>query len=117
MGAIHSPENAENMATVTQTQTRLDPASFGKMRLKTHDSLYTIDDLIRSHASEPEDFTLIGSPVEGLVDFKEHSARDVDKFADAAAARLQELGLKSVVSLEASDLSTCTDGLVGPSLG
>ncbi|KEQ72216.1 acetyl-CoA synthetase-like protein [Aureobasidium namibiae CBS 147.97] len=73
---------------------RFDPASFGKLRLKSHDSLYTIDDLIRSHAAEPEDFTLIGAPVAGLIDFEEHSARDVDRFANAAAARLQELGLK-----------------------
>lgn len=85
------------MATITQTKTKLDPASFGKMRLKTHDSLYTIDDLIRSHASEPEDFTLIGSPVSGLEDFEEHSARDVNRFADAAAAKLQEFGLQPAV--------------------
>lgn len=76
---------------------KFDPASFGKLRLKSHDSLYTIDDMIRSHAAEPEDFTLIGVPVAGLTDFEEHSARDVDRFANAAAARLQELGLKPAV--------------------
>ncbi|CAD0082904.1 unnamed protein product [Aureobasidium vineae] len=76
-----------------------DPASFGKLRLKSHDSLYTIDDLIRSHAAEPEDFTLIGAPLKGLTDFEEYSARDVDRFADAAAARLQEMGLKPAVRL------------------
>jgi hypothetical protein len=42
---------------------------------------------------------LIGAPVTGLTDFEEHSARDVDKFADAAAARLQELGLEPAVRL------------------
>ncbi|KAI5205354.1 acetyl-CoA synthetase-like protein [Aureobasidium subglaciale] len=82
------------MSSITQTKTAFDPASFGKLRLKSHEFLYTIDDLIRSHAAEPEDFTLIGTPVTGLTDFEEHSARDVDKFADAAAARLQELGLE-----------------------
>lgn len=85
------------MSTTTRTKVAFDPASFGKLRLKSHDSLYTIDDLIRSHAGEPEDFTLIGAPVNGLTDFEEHSARDVDGFADAAAARLQEMGLKPAV--------------------
>ncbi|KAH0388306.1 acetyl-CoA synthetase-like protein, partial [Aureobasidium melanogenum] len=82
------------MSTSTQTKMAFDPASFGKLRLKSHDSLYTIDDLIRSHAAEPEDFTLIGAPVNDLTNFEEHSAREVDRFADAAAARLQEIGLK-----------------------
>ncbi|CAD0107259.1 unnamed protein product [Aureobasidium uvarum] len=86
-------------ATTTRTKMMFDPASFGKLRLKSHDSLYTMDDLIRSHAAEPEDFTLIGAPVDGLTDFEEHSARDVDRFADAAAARLQEMGLKPAVRL------------------
>ena len=87
------------MSITTETKMRFDPASFGKLRLKSHDSLYTIDDLIRSHATEPEDFTLIGTPVSGLTDFEEHSARHVDRFADAAAARLQEMGLKPAVRL------------------
>lgn len=85
------------MSVTTETKMKFDPTSFGKLRLKSHDSLYTIDDLIRSHAAEPEDFTLIGAPVTGLTDFEEHSARDVDKYADAAAARLQELGLRPAV--------------------
>jgi hypothetical protein len=87
------------MSITTETKMTFDPASFGKLRLKSHDSLYTIDDLIRSHAAESEDFTLIGAPVTGLTDFEEHSARDVNGFADAAAARLQELGLKPAVSV------------------
>ncbi|KAI4722486.1 acetyl-CoA synthetase-like protein [Aureobasidium sp. EXF-10727] len=102
------------MSTTTQTKMTFDPASFGKLRLKSHDSLYTIDDLIRSHAAEPEDFTLIGAPVKGLVDFEEHSARDIDRFADAAAARLQEMGLKPAdPSLEESPIvgMLCISGL------
>lgn len=87
------------MSTTTETKMTFDPASFGKLRLKSHDSLYTIDDLIRSHAAEPEDFTLIGAPATGLTDFEEHSARDVDRFADAAVARLLELGLEPAVRL------------------
>lgn len=87
------------MSVTTETEKKFDPASFGKLRLKSHDSLFTIDDLIRSHATEPEDFTMIGAPVTGLTDFEEHSARDVNGFADAAAARLQELGLEPAVRL------------------
>lgn len=85
------------MSVTTEIKMKFDPASFGKLRLKSHDSLRTIDDLIRSHAAEPEDFTLIGAPVTGLTDFEEHSARDVNGFANAAAARLQELGLEPAV--------------------
>jgi hypothetical protein len=86
-------------ATTVQTKTSLDPSSFGKTRSKNHDLLYTIDDLIRSHAAEPEDFTLIGAPVSGLVDFEEHSARDIDAYTDAAVARLQHMGLEPAVRL------------------
>jgi hypothetical protein len=97
MANDHSLNTTEDMSTTIQTKTKFDPTSFGKLRLKSHDSLFTIDDLIRSHAAEPEDFTLIGAPVTGLTDFEEHSARDINRFADAAAARLQEMGLKPVV--------------------
>ncbi|THW14131.1 acetyl-CoA synthetase-like protein [Aureobasidium pullulans] len=94
MANDHSLNTTEDMSTTIQTKTKFDPTSFGKLRLKSHDSLFTIDDLIRSHAAEPEDFTLIGAPMTGLTDFEEHSARDINRFADAAAARLQEMGLK-----------------------
>lgn len=59
----------------------------------------TIEDLIRRRALELGDSPLIGYPNEGLLDFEEHSAHAIDKYADAAVQKLQALGLHSVVSL------------------
>ena len=70
-----------------------DPAQFGTLRLKSHDTLFTISDLIRAHAAEPEDFPLVGAPISGLIDFEEHSARDIDRYADAAAHHFLDCGL------------------------
>lgn len=81
------------MSTSSETVTVLDPAQFGKLRLKSHDSLSTIDDLIKSHASESEDFPLVAAPVSGVIDFEEHSARDIDRYVDAAAQCLLSKGL------------------------
>jgi hypothetical protein len=61
--------------------------------------ILTLDDLIRSRASEMGDSPLIGYPNHSLLDFEEHSARSVDRYVDAAADKLQQLGLPPVVSL------------------
>ncbi|KAK7397569.1 hypothetical protein QQX98_013067 [Neonectria punicea] len=60
--------------------------------------LFTIDELIRRRASELGEAPSIGCPVASFDDFEEHSARAIDKYADAAVARLQELGLTPVDS-------------------
>jgi hypothetical protein len=61
--------------------------------------LFTVDELIRTRAAELGDSSLIGCPVYGVADFEEHSARSVDKYADAAVVKLRELGLEPVVSV------------------
>lgn len=58
----------------------------------------TIDELLKSHASEPRDISVVGYPAFGVADFEEHTAKDLDKFADAAVARFVKLGIKPAVS-------------------
>lgn len=57
----------------------------------------TIDELIRRRAVELNESPLIGYPRQGIVDFEEHSARAIDRYADAAVVVLQQLGLDAVV--------------------
>ncbi len=61
--------------------------------------ILTLDELIRSRAFEMGDSPLIGYPNHSLLDFEEHSARSVDQYVNAAADKLQQLGLPPVVSL------------------
>ncbi|KAI0870096.1 hypothetical protein GGS24DRAFT_123597 [Hypoxylon argillaceum] len=56
----------------------------------------TLDELIRSRSSEMGDSPLIGYPNHSLLDFEEHSARSIDRYADAAVEKLQQLGLPPV---------------------
>ncbi|KAK5636711.1 hypothetical protein RRF57_012423 [Xylaria bambusicola] len=58
--------------------------------------ILTLDELIRHRASEMGDSPLIGYPNHSLLDFEEHSARSVDRYVDAAADKLQQLGLPPV---------------------
>ncbi|KAI8941639.1 hypothetical protein NX059_002852 [Plenodomus lindquistii] len=60
--------------------------------------IFTIDELIKRRAAEMGESTLIGYPKEDVADFEEHSARALDRYADAAAELLQRKGLKSVDS-------------------
>lgn len=61
--------------------------------------IFTLDELIRRRASEMGESPLIGYPNHSLLDFEEHRARSVDRYVDAAAEKLQQLGLPPVVSL------------------
>ncbi|SPJ73952.1 related to nonribosomal peptide synthetase MxcG [Fusarium torulosum] len=58
--------------------------------------LFTLDEMIKRRAAELGDTILLGAPESGVDDFKEHSAVDIDRYADAAVAKLQSMGLKSV---------------------
>ncbi|KAI0909543.1 hypothetical protein F4823DRAFT_638730 [Ustulina deusta] len=58
--------------------------------------ILTLDELIRSRAFEMGDSPLIGYPNHSLLDFEEHSARSVDQYVNAAADKLQQLGLPPV---------------------
>jgi hypothetical protein len=70
------------------------------------DEIYTLDELIKRRASELRESPLLGYPREGLIDYEEHSASAVDRYVDAAAAALQQRGLKPVVSASCSFLPT-----------
>lgn len=59
--------------------------------------ILTIDELIKRRAVELDEAPLIGYPRQGIVDFEEHSARAIDRYADAAVVILQRLGLNAVV--------------------
>lgn len=60
--------------------------------------MFTLDEMIRRRAAELGDTILMGAPETGVDDFKEHSAIDLDRYADAAVAKFQSMGLKPVVS-------------------
>lgn len=53
----------------------------------------TIDGLLRSHAAEPSDPIFIGYPAKGVIDFEEYTAKDLDRFTDAAVAKCISYGL------------------------
>lgn len=58
----------------------------------------TIDGLLKSHTADPDDLPLIAYPETGVSDFKEYTAKDIDKLTDAAVARYIESGLRPAVS-------------------
>lgn len=88
----------------TSTYTLKTPAE-QIQKLSTSERFFTIDGLLKSHASEPEDPPLIGYPASGLTDFEEHTAKHLDKFTDAAVARYIGLGLKPAVRSILSTMS------------
>lgn len=61
--------------------------------------LYTIDDLLRARASEPEEYPVVAYPASttGVTDYEEYTARDLDRFTNAGIARLRSLGLEAPV--------------------
>ncbi|OTA37704.1 hypothetical protein BTJ68_02495 [Hortaea werneckii EXF-2000] len=58
------------------------------------EKFHTTDGLLRSHASEPDQPPLVCYPAKGVADFEEWSARDLNKFTNAAVARYRESGLE-----------------------
>lgn len=63
------------------------------------DAIDTIDELIKQRAAELGDTVLIGYPKAGVTDYEEHSAKAIDRYADAAAQALQHRGLAQVVGI------------------
>lgn len=69
------------------------------MTARPHPSTYwTVDGLIRSHASEEEEIPMIGYPVTGAADYEVHTAKTVDRYVDAACWWYQKYGLQPAVS-------------------
>lgn len=88
-------------ATNTVTQT-ISPAASTALAKPTGNNRFapilTLDELIRQRAIELGNSPLIGYPRTSILDFEEHSARALDRYADAAVEKLQTLGLSPVVS-------------------
>lgn len=88
----------------TKVTSALPPGAFDLVSNGAADErkmpIATIDELIKRRAAELNDSPLIGYPRRGLVDFEEHSARAIDRYADAAVVILQRLGLQAVVCKE-----------------
>lgn len=82
------------LVNMSQTVTITRPLSLAV----NDDEIYTIDELIKRRAKELGNSTIIGYPKNDVADYEEHSARTLDRFADAAAELLQRRGLKPVVS-------------------
>lgn len=88
-----------NLAVMSQTSTVTEEDTATKLpSVRDENAIYTIDELIKRRASELRDSILLGYPREGLIDYEEHSALALDKYADAAAEALQRRGLQPVVS-------------------
>ncbi|KAI0528045.1 hypothetical protein F5B22DRAFT_16969 [Xylaria bambusicola] len=85
------PPSARSTAPSGGTSTEVSQGLVDSRR-----SIFTLDELIRWRASEMGDSPLIGYPKHSLLDFEEHSARSVDRYVDAAADKLQQLGLPPV---------------------
>ncbi|OJD31463.1 male sterility protein [Diplodia corticola] len=63
----------------------------------------TIDELIRAQASRPDDPVLVAYPNTDVDDFEEYTAKRLDRYADAAAAKYRSLGLEPADPKSASD--------------
>lgn len=95
---------AGTMATMLATTTigatqqpGVAPASLERY-LERDADLRTLDELIKLRARELGSAPLIGCPNTGLVDFEQHSASAIDKYADATVVELIKLNLQPVVS-------------------
>ncbi|RYP46398.1 hypothetical protein DL768_007365 [Monosporascus sp. mg162] len=83
-------------ATLTIAPRAHASAKSPQLSVKPGEPIFTLDELIKHRAIEMGDSPLIGYPNESLLDFEEHSARAVDRYADAAVDKLQQLGLPPV---------------------
>lgn len=57
----------------------------------------TVDGILRSHAADPSNPVLFAYPVHGVADFEEYTAKDLDRFVDAAAAKYISFGVLPAV--------------------
>ncbi|KAH7079432.1 hypothetical protein FB567DRAFT_532567 [Paraphoma chrysanthemicola] len=84
---------------MSQTTTLVqEPETARRLLARNEDEIYTVDELIKRRAAELGDSPLLAYPKDGLVDYEEHSASAIDRYVDAAAAALQQRGLKPVDS-------------------
>ena len=93
--SLSSVTNTANMTIRHDTLAEAKPEPQQPSQAK----LFTLDEMIRRRAVELGDAVVFGAPEKGVDDFKEHSAVDIDRYADAAVAMFLSLGLKSVVRI------------------
>ncbi|KAL1649596.1 hypothetical protein SLS58_001653 [Diplodia intermedia] len=63
----------------------------------------TIDELIRAQAARADDPVLVAYPATDVDDFEQYTAKRLDRYADAAAAKYKSLGLEPADPTSASD--------------
>jgi len=86
------------------------PASLGRAdhsRFPAIEEFHTIDNLLRSHATENDQKPLICYPVHTASDFEEHTAVDIDRYVDIAAGYYVRHGLAAAVSIDSVDGMLC----------
>lgn len=57
----------------------------------------TIDGLLRSHAAEPDQTPLVCYPYQGVSDFEEHTAKDIERYTNLAVQFYLRYGLEPAV--------------------
>lgn len=106
---LASSQTQSTMATTTVTMppsatitaTGDDNCSKSGMAYRPPPSSYlTIDNLIRKHATEENEIPMIGYPQKGVDDYEVHTAKNIDRYVDAACWWYQNQGLKPAVSTE-----------------
>jgi hypothetical protein len=58
---------------------------------------WTIDGLLRKHASEEDDIPMVGYPASGASDYEVHTVKLIDRYTDAACWWYQKQGLRPAV--------------------
>lgn len=94
------------MATITETirapatlrVSRDENSPHNGMAARLPPSTYwTVDGLLRKHASEDSDIPMVGYPMSGASDFEVHTVKSIDRYIDAACWWYQEQGLQPAV--------------------
>lgn len=68
-------------------------------RHRPTEDFVTIDRLLKSHAAQSQQEPLICYPANGVSDFEEHTAADIDKYTDLAVQFYVKHGIEPAVSL------------------
>ena len=85
-------------ATATLRATDGENSPHNGMAARPPPSTYwTIDGLLRKHASEENDIPMIGYPATGASDYEVHTVRTIERYTDAACWWYQKQGLQPAV--------------------
>ncbi|KAJ9615537.1 hypothetical protein H2200_001612 [Cladophialophora chaetospira] len=87
-------ETAPSTATLRASGEENSPHN-GMVARPPPSTYWTIDGLIRKHASEDTEIPMVGYPATGASDFEVHTVKAIDKYIDAACWWYQKQGLQS----------------------